>query len=242
MQTAYMQKTLARANVGEGVLVWAPVSITKPENLIIGRGVFIAANFQAFCGGGIEICEGAGLSRNVCIYSADHDFMEPDTLPYGTRFKLGKVTIGRGAFVGLNTVILPGVTIGEGAVVGANSVVAVDVAPLAVAAGNPVRVIRYRDRETFDRLIRCKHKRISDVRGYRMSDRKLLALVKKHYPAVRERLRAGGEFTFGPDSGVEEKLRSHILYFISKYDPEIEFIETGDGYSLRLCDFPGAPG
>ena len=52
------------------------------------------------------------------------------------------VTIGDKAWIGLNAVILKGVTIGEGAVVAAGSVVTHDVAPYAVVAGNPARVVR----------------------------------------------------------------------------------------------------
>lgn len=42
-------------------------------------------------------------------------------------------------------IILPGVTIGHGAVLAAGSVVTKDVQPYAVVAGNPARLIRYRN-------------------------------------------------------------------------------------------------
>ena len=50
--------------------------------------------------------------------------------------------IKRGASVGSNATILCGVTVGEGAIVGAGSVVTRDIPDLAVAAGNPARIIR----------------------------------------------------------------------------------------------------
>jgi len=46
-----------------------------------------------------------------------------------------------GAWMGNGTHILKGVTIGEGAVVGANSVVMSDVPPFALALGNPAEVL-----------------------------------------------------------------------------------------------------
>jgi acetyltransferase-like isoleucine patch superfamily enzyme len=52
--------------------------------------------------------------------------------------------IGRNAWIGMGSVILPGVRIGEGCVVGAGSVVTRDVEPFSVAAGNPARVLRSR--------------------------------------------------------------------------------------------------
>jgi len=54
------------------------------------------------------------------------------------------ITIGDDVWVGAGAVILPGVTIGRGAVVGAGSVVTKDVAPYAICAGNPARVLRVR--------------------------------------------------------------------------------------------------
>ena len=52
------------------------------------------------------------------------------------------VRIGRGAWIGFDSCVLPGVSVGDGAVVGARSVVTADVEPFTIVAGNPARVIR----------------------------------------------------------------------------------------------------
>jgi acetyltransferase-like isoleucine patch superfamily enzyme len=52
------------------------------------------------------------------------------------------VRIGRAAWIGFDSSVLPGVTVGEGAVVGARSVVASDVEPFTIVAGNPARLVR----------------------------------------------------------------------------------------------------
>jgi len=56
------------------------------------------------------------------------------------------IRIGRGAWIGAGSIILPGVTIGERRVVGAGSVVTRDVPQLSVVAGNPAPFIRQIER------------------------------------------------------------------------------------------------
>jgi acetyltransferase-like isoleucine patch superfamily enzyme len=51
------------------------------------------------------------------------------------------------AFIGANSVVLPGVTVGQGAVVGAMSLVTRDVDPWTINVGSPSRTIGVRRRE-----------------------------------------------------------------------------------------------
>jgi len=55
---------------------------------------------------------------------------------------IGEVRIKRGAFIGMNSTVMPGVTIGEGAVVAAGSVVTHDVEPYTIVGGVPAKKIR----------------------------------------------------------------------------------------------------
>jgi len=55
-----------------------------------------------------------------------------------------RVTIGHDSWIGHGAIIMPGRTIGNGAVVGSGSVVTKDVAPYAIVAGSPARLIRMR--------------------------------------------------------------------------------------------------
>lgn len=56
----------------------------------------------------------------------------------------GDIVIGNDVWIGQGAKIFSGVTIGDGAVIGAYSVVAKDVAPYAIAVGNPVMAVKKR--------------------------------------------------------------------------------------------------
>ena len=72
----------------------------------------------------------------------------------GHSFTKGDVKVGNDVWIGDGAAILSGVVIGDGAVIGAKAVVSSDVAPYAVVAGNPARVIAMRfDDETIRRLL-----------------------------------------------------------------------------------------
>lgn len=96
------------------------------------------------------ICEGVVIEDEVFV-GHNVNFIN-DKFPRATNadgsvqtdddWTLQRTFVRRRASIGTGSVILGGLTIGEGAVVGAGSVVTKDVAPNAVVAGNPARVIR----------------------------------------------------------------------------------------------------
>lgn len=59
----------------------------------------------------------------------------------GLRGKLGKISVGRGCFIGCKATIFPGVEIGDCSVVGACSVVTKSIPSGQVWAGNPARFV-----------------------------------------------------------------------------------------------------
>ena len=58
----------------------------------------------------------------------------------------GDVTIENDAYIGANSVIMPGVTIGEGALVGSNAFVNKDLEPWGIYVGSPVRKVGERQK------------------------------------------------------------------------------------------------
>lgn len=111
--------------------------------LQVGDGTSIAGNCVLSAAQGVTIGRSVLLARNVYVSDHSHAFADGDRaiLDQGIE-RLAAVEICDGAWLGQNTVVMPGVRIGAGAVVGANSVVTTDVLDRTVVAGAPARVLR----------------------------------------------------------------------------------------------------
>lgn len=109
----------------------------------IGRGASI--NHAVFLDGSarVSIGESVSIGMNVLVLTGSHELGGPSKR--AGELNKAPVTIEEGAWVGANSVILPGVTIGRGAVVGAGSLVMKDVAANTVVMGNPARVVKRLD-------------------------------------------------------------------------------------------------
>ena len=55
-----------------------------------------------------------------------------------------EILVGSDVWFGVNCTILKGVAIGDGAIIAAGSVVTKNVPPLAIVAGVPARILRFR--------------------------------------------------------------------------------------------------
>jgi phosphonate metabolism protein (transferase hexapeptide repeat family) len=79
-------------------------------------------------------------------------FRELDT-DFRDRRSGKRVRVGNDVWIGHGAVVMPGIAVGDGAVIGANAVVTKNVAPYAIVAGVPGRVLRHRFPEkTAERL------------------------------------------------------------------------------------------
>jgi acetyltransferase-like isoleucine patch superfamily enzyme len=84
---------------------------------------------------------------NNTQYISHTDFASSPLKAEISPMKNGPVRIGRGAFIGSNTMIAHSTTIGECAIIGANSFVDKHVPPYTFAAGVPAKVIAHINRD-----------------------------------------------------------------------------------------------
>ena len=132
-------KNIQSARIKEGLTFWFPEGVSIGRHVSINEWVFIDG------WGGVKIGDWVRIAHRVSIISEEHLFNDP-SLPIYKQGKIGKeVIINDDVWIGCGVIILKGVTIGRGAVIGAGSIVNKDVPEMAIVAGNPARVIRYRN-------------------------------------------------------------------------------------------------
>ncbi len=136
-----------KAKVGSGTRIWNQAQVREGVeigvNCNIGKNVYIDHD--------VKIGDSCKVQNNCCIYYpciVEEDvFIGPAVIVTNDKFPRAFIwgedrhtkttVIKKGASLGANVVIIGGITIGEYAMVGAGSVVTKDVAPHALAIGNP---------------------------------------------------------------------------------------------------------
>lgn len=132
-----VKKLLGRS---DGAFINPPFYCDYGKNIEAGKHLFVNYNCTILDVAKVKIGDNCLLAPNVAIYTAGHP-VHPDTR--ASMYEYGKeVTIGDNVWIGGNAVICPGVHIGNNVVIGAGSVVTKDIPDLAIAAGNPCKVIR----------------------------------------------------------------------------------------------------
>lgn len=104
---------------------------------------------------GVHIGAFCSVAHHVTVQEKNHNpqrtttyFIERNLLKQSARpealISKGCIRIGHDVWIGAGAHVLSGVTVGDGAIVAAGAIVTRDVAPYAVVAGNPARLVRYR--------------------------------------------------------------------------------------------------
>ncbi len=141
-------------NRGVGCVIYGRVYIQNPDNLILGDYVHIGSGAFFHALGGIKIGDNTYISRNLLIYSENHNMNSSSFIPYDNSYIYKPVTIGNSVWIGMNVTIAPGVTIGDGAIIGMGTTVSEDVPAGAIVVGAKQRIVKYRDMNIFRDLLK----------------------------------------------------------------------------------------
>ncbi|MFA5359790.1 MAG: DapH/DapD/GlmU-related protein [Patescibacteria group bacterium] len=113
-----------------------------PSNVKICKNVSISENVIMYRTAPITIGEHTMIACNVIIHTSTHDYNNHPM--WLTRIDR-PIYIGKHVWIGAGAIILPGVKIEDYAVVGAGSIVTANVPKGAIVAGNPARIIKFRN-------------------------------------------------------------------------------------------------
>lgn len=145
------------------------------DRVKVGLNSYGMLDVRAFCaesGEKLEIGNYVSIADGVIfILGGQHQTETFSTFPlraYFTRIdnqidsmSKGPIMVEDEVWIGTGAIIVSGVRIGKGAIVGAGAVVTKDIPPYSMAAGNPVKIVKYRfSEDTINKILEIK---LSDI-------------------------------------------------------------------------------
>jgi acetyltransferase-like isoleucine patch superfamily enzyme len=131
-----LEEEFFAGNLDKTSFVSTPFHIDFPNQMKLGKNIFVNHSLTCMAIGGISIGDGTMIGPHVIIATDNHDMQNKMIL-------LCKgVEIGEKVWIGAGARILPGVHIGDNAVVGAGAVVTKSVDANTVVAGVPAKRIK----------------------------------------------------------------------------------------------------
>jgi acetyltransferase-like isoleucine patch superfamily enzyme len=125
------------SRVSKNAKVVMPSMLYLGENVHIGDGCYLDAR------GSITVGSNTHISRNVAIYSINHDI--DSGIPFGPGDILKEVVIEKNVWIGMNACIAPGSYIKEGAIIGMGAVVSGVIPACAIAVSPKATVVKHRN-------------------------------------------------------------------------------------------------
>lgn len=129
--------------------------VPRPE-LVIGNDVVVGYRCEINVAQSVRIGHHVKIATGVKIFDNNShpvDARKRRLMAPLTRADVAPVTIHDGAWIGMEAAILKGVTIGRGAIVGIGSVVTRSVPDHVIVAGNPAKIIKAIAKEPTEDLL-----------------------------------------------------------------------------------------
>lgn len=127
------------AKVGKGLVIKTKVRIKNPWRLMIGDHCWIGESVWIDNLENVEIGSHVSLSQGAMLLTGNHDFTASD-FPY----RLGKIRLEDGVWIGAKAVVCPGVVCGSHAILTVNSVASQNLDAWSIYRGNPATYVKQR--------------------------------------------------------------------------------------------------
>ncbi|MHB0912217.1 MAG: acyltransferase [Armatimonadota bacterium] len=130
---------MALQTSGRNLKISSNVNIYNPQNMHVGDNVYIGYN--CYFGGGDIFLDDEVIIGPFCTIVAGNHTMKNGSYRFGP-YSYGTIRIGRGTWLGANSVITSDVSIGKGCLIAAGSVVTKDIPDFTIVGGVPAKPIR----------------------------------------------------------------------------------------------------
>lgn len=127
------------ARVGKGLVIKTKVRIKNPWRLQIGEHCWIGESVWIDNLEEVTIGNHVCLSQGAMLLTGNHDYTRAD-FPY----RLGKIALADGVWIGAQAVVCPGVECGTHAILTVSSVASRNLEAWQIYAGNPAAIVRTR--------------------------------------------------------------------------------------------------
>lgn len=130
-----------------------PTAIISGDNFQLGTNCWIGGLSNISAGkAGITLGNNVVLSSYIILMTDAHDYKGSNALPFDQHVISSPILIEDNVWIGISSIILPGVKIGEGAIIGAGAVISKSIPKCAIVAGNPAKIVGYRDENKYNQL------------------------------------------------------------------------------------------
>lgn len=243
--------------IGSNSFLWGNVhNISCPENLELGENVHIGDNSYIKAEGGVIIGDNTHISRNLVLYTIDHNF-KGKNLPYDETFICDPVWIGKNVWIGMNVCIVPGTVIGDGVIVGMGTVVSGNVPPNTIISSQKWRKIGERSKEHYEytnnkgrfggingNLYINRNKILNEIGDIKNSERSVVEITKmENRKVVRKSFLESeeGMIAFANEKYAYSKLNSYKWYpkviVIDSRSIVYEFIDNKKRLDIYIKSF-----
>lgn len=127
------------ARIGKGLVIKTKVRIKNPWRLIVGENCWIGESVWIDNLENVVIGNNVSISQGAMLLTGNHDYTV-SSFPY----RLGKIILEDGVWIGAQSVVCPGVTCKSHSILTVNSVAAKNLEAYGIYSGNPSAFVRQR--------------------------------------------------------------------------------------------------
>lgn len=138
---------------GEGTVIRRDAKLYDPQNITIGKNCYIGSRNTIYASGKVEIGDNCAFAEDIMIFTSNHNYKSSTMVPFDNHSIIQDVFIGNNVWIGTRVMVMAGCKVEDGAIIAAGSVISKSIPSCAIVAGNPAKIIGWRDKKQYERII-----------------------------------------------------------------------------------------